>query len=106
MSGTERPREAVRSIWRRTPLAWRNAVHHKPTMLISSAAVAFAVVIMFMELGFLNGLYDSQTALLRALNGDLFMVSRSLHKLNTHETFPRTRLVQAAGVEGVASVWP
>jgi putative ABC transport system permease protein len=75
-------------------------------MLISSAAVAFAVVIMFMELGFLNGLYDSQTALLRALHGDLFMVSRSLHIINTHETFPRSRLLQALGVDGVAGVTP
>jgi len=106
MNATELPLSPVRSSRRRTPLAWRNLVHHKPTMLVSSAAVAFAVVIMFMELGFLNGLYDSQTGLLRALDTDLVMVSPGLHKLNTHETFPRSRLVQAAGIDGVASVWP
>jgi len=75
-------------------------------MLISSAAVAFAVLIMFMELGFLNGLYDSQTGLLRALDADFVMVSRGLHVLNTHETFPRSRLQQVAGVDGVAGVSP
>ena len=106
MNGAEHPLPAVRRSARRTPLAWRNIVHHKPTMLISSAAVAFAVVIMFMELGFLNGLYDSQTGLLRELNADLVIVSRALHQLNTHDTFPRSRLLQAAAIDGVASVWP
>jgi putative ABC transport system permease protein len=90
----------------RTPLAWRNLVHHKPTMIVSSAAVAFAVLIMFMELGFLNGLYDSQTAALKAFRADLVMVSRGLHIFNTHETFAQSRLEQVAGIDGVAGVSP
>jgi putative ABC transport system permease protein len=90
----------------RTPLAWRNIVHRKPTMLISSAAVAFAVVIMFMELGFLNGLYDSQTGALRVFRADFVMVSRALHIFNTHETFARSRLQQVAGFDGVKGVYP
>lgn len=91
---------------RRTPLAWRNIVHNKITMFVSIAAVAFAVVIMFMELGFLNGLYDSQTGVLTFLRADLVMVSRALHIFNTHETFPRFRLEQSAGVVGVKGVYP
>jgi len=59
-----------------------------------------------MELGFLNGLYDSQTGLLRAFNTDLVMVSRGLHILNTHETFPRSSLQRVAGIDGVAGVSP
>jgi putative ABC transport system permease protein len=106
MRAAEPPLPAFWSSSRRTPLAWRNVVHDKPTMLISSAAVAFAVLIMFMELGFLNGLYDSQTGLLRALNADLVMVSRGLHILNTHETFPRSRLQQVSGIDGVVGVSP
>lgn len=91
---------------RRTPLAWRNIVHNKITMSVSVAAVAFAVIIMFMELGFLNGLYDSQTGVLTFLRADLVMVSRALHIFNTHETFPRFRLEQSAGVHGVKGVYP
>lgn len=91
---------------RRTPLAWRNIVHNKLTMLVSVAAVAFAIVIMFMELGFLNGLYDSQTAALTSFRADLVMVSRALHIFNTHETFPRSRLQQATGIDGVKGVYP
>ena len=91
---------------RRTPLAWRNIAHNKVTMLISIAAVAFAVLIMFMELGFLNGLYDSQTGALQFFRADLVMVSRALHIFNTHETFPRSRLQQAAGFKGVRGAYP
>ncbi len=90
----------------RTPLAWRNVVHNKITMFVSIAAVALAVVIMFMELGFLNGLYDSQTGTLAFLRADLVMVSGALHIFHTHEVFPRSRLQQAAGFDGVKGVYP
>ena len=91
---------------RRTPLAWRNVVHNKVTLVISAAAVSFAVLIMFMELGFLNGLYDSQTGALQFLRADLVMVSSNLHIFNTHETFPRSRLEQAGSVKGVKGAYP
>jgi len=96
----------LRASAHRTPLAWRNIVHNKVTLFISTAAVSFAVLIMFMEVGFLNGLYDSQTSALRFLDADLVMVSRSLHILNTHETFPLVRLEQAAGFAGVKEAHP
>jgi len=90
----------------RTPLAWRNLTHHKPSLAVSSLAVAFAILIVFMEIGFLNGLFDSQTALIQSLRADLVMVSHGLHILNTHETFERSRLEQVAGIDGVQRVSP
>src|SRR5215211_6919775 len=99
-------REVRRTGTGRTPLAWRNVVHNKVTLCTSGAAVSFAALIMFMEVGFLNGLYDSQTAALRFLRADLVMVSRSLHIMNTHETFPLVRLEQMSGSAGVRSVAP
>ena len=91
---------------RRTPLAWRNIVHNKVTMFVSITAVAFAVVIMFMEMGFLNGLYDSQAGALEFFDADIVMVSGALHVFNTHATFPRSRLQQAAGFAGVKGAYP
>ena len=95
--------------WRdggRTPLAWRNVTHNRTSMAISSAAIAFAVLIMFMELGFLNGLYDSQTALVTNFRAEIFMVSRAMHNLISNERFSQHRLEQAAAVEGVAGAYP
>jgi len=106
MQTIEESRRHIRGRAHRTPLAWRNIVHRKVTLLISTAAVAFAVVIMFMELGFLNGLFDSQTGALRFLRADLVMVSRALHIFNAQETFARSRLEQAAGFAGVKAAYP
>jgi len=106
MSEDALTRTRIENRARRTPLAWRNIVHNKITMLISIATVAFAVVIMFMELGFLNGLYDSQTGALEFFEADLVMVSSALHIFNTHATFSRSRLQQSAGVAGVKGAYP
>lgn len=99
-------RRDLRNWAERTPVAWRNIVHDKVKMILSVAAVAFAVIIMFMELGFLNGLYDSQTSVLEFFDADLVMVSRALQIFNGHETFDRARLVQAAALDGVKGVYP
>ena len=91
---------------RRTPLAWRNLTHRKLPLLVSLVAVGFAAVIMFLELGLLNGLYDSQTSMLNAFRADLVLRSRTLHIFNAHVNFPRSQLAQVAGVRGVQSVYP
>lgn len=88
----------------RTPLAWRNLTHKKGGLLVSAGAVAFAVLIMFMELGFRNGLYDSQTLVFRHLRADLVLISPERQFLVAYATFPRSRLEQAAAVEGVRAV--
>jgi len=95
-----------RRIFSRTPLAWRNVTHKKVALAISLTAVSFAVLIMFMELGFLAGLFDSQTALVNILRADLVMVSRARHTLVTHEDFPREKLEQAAGFPAVQRTIP
>lgn len=107
--GESRPplRELLPALWPRrgrTPLAWRNVTHSRLAMAVSTAAVAFAILIVFMQLGFLNGLYDSQTSLPRALDADLFLLSRARHLLVSHELFPRARLEQARACPGVADV--
>lgn len=90
----------------RTPVAWRNMTHRPLALAGALAATAFAVLIMFMELGFLMGLFDSQTALLRRLNGDLVVVSAVRKNLVVDETFPRARLAQAERVPGVGTAEP
>src|SRR5437870_4639940 len=89
-----------------TLLPRRNLFHDKRRTSISIAAVAFAIAIMFMELGFLNGLYDSQTGAAAFLRADLIMVSRAWHALTSRETFPRSRLEQLRGVQAVKAVYP
>src|SRR2546426_7847417 len=90
----------------RTPLAWRKLVHNKPRLLASVGGVAFSVMLMFMEVGFLNGLYDTQTYIIKMLNADLIMMNKQKEAVLPRLPFPKKRLVQARGHEGVEAVYP
>src|SRR5262249_34401668 len=65
-----RPRGAVliMRISRRVPVAWLNLAHKKGRFVLSVLGISFAVVLMFVQLGFWRALLDSQTAILRAVD--------------------------------------
>jgi putative ABC transport system permease protein len=91
---------------RRVPLAWRSITHDKKRFALSLAGITFATVLMFVQLGFLNAVFDSQVALLRRLNTDLVITNRSKHHLGVNEPFARRRLEQARAVSGVLAAYP
>ncbi len=88
----------------RTPLAWKNLTHHRVQLFVAVAAVAFAVMLMFMEQGFLRAALDSPAALIQALDADLVIVSSNRYSLVTQQRFDRQRLALARGCAGVADV--
>jgi putative ABC transport system permease protein len=88
------------------PLAWNNFVYNKARMLASVGGVAFAVVLMFVEMGFSNGLYDSETYFIKMMNADLFLVSRFKDAVVPKLPFPKQRVIQARAVPGVEGVYP
>jgi putative ABC transport system permease protein len=87
-------------------LAWSNLAHHRGRFLASTAGVAFAVFLMFMELGFLHALFDSQLTWMRQLNADLLLTSKAKWAAAFSEPFPRRRLSQAKAVPGVVGAYP
>ena len=90
----------------RTPLAWRQAIHRPMRLAAAIAGVSFANVLVFFQLGLSGGLYDSQKRPIQQLNGELVMVSGRYLYLGEQLSFPRARLTQALGVEGVRQVAP
>jgi putative ABC transport system permease protein len=90
----------------RTPLAWRNLVHSKARMAASVGGVAFAVVLMFLEMGFRNGLYDSQTYVVQTLDADLLIVHAHKEAVVPKVPFARARLFQAKAHPDVAAAYP
>lgn len=94
-------------MWSRTttPLAWRNFSHSRARLLGSLAGVTFAVVLMFVEMGFLNGLFDNHTRFLDQLNADLLIVNADKEAVIPLQPFPRRRLFQVRGQPGVAAVY-
>ncbi|MFM8275875.1 MAG: ABC transporter permease, partial [Cyanobium sp.] len=90
----------------RTPFAWRQATHRPMRLAAAIAGVTFANVLVFFQLGLSGGLYDSQKRPIRRLAGELVMVSGRYLYLGEQVNFPRARLTQALGVEGVRAVTP
>lgn len=68
------------------------------------AGIAFADILIFMQLGFEGALYYSNTKLPRQLNADLVMFSAEVTNLQTPYTFSRRRLYQAQDVPGIKAV--
>lgn len=90
----------------RVPLAWSNLAGSKVKLAASLAGITFAVVLMFMELGFQNALLDGMVGLIEALDADLFIASRVTYSLGFKEPFPRLRIIEARNCPGVARVVP
>ncbi|HTU18321.1 MAG TPA: ABC transporter permease DevC [Gemmataceae bacterium] len=91
---------------RRIPLAWLMLTHKKGRLAISATGVAFASTLMFIEMGFLNGLLDTQTHIVDVLNGEVFLISSQKEAMLPLRPFPRKRLQQALGSPDVTAVYP
>jgi putative ABC transport system permease protein len=89
-----------------TPLAWKNLTHDRARLAVAASGVAFAVVLIFIELGFMNALLESTVQILRNLNGQLVIASSTKYALPAREQFDLRRVVQAQGVPGVKAAIP
>jgi putative ABC transport system permease protein len=88
------------------PLAWLQLTKEKLRLLVAVAGVAFAVILIFMQLGFRKALFESSTRLHEALAGDLFLVSPQFDFVAQPKSFSRRRLLQALGFPNVEGVSP
>jgi putative ABC transport system permease protein len=88
------------------PLAWRNLVVNKQRLMRSLAGIAFAVLLMMVELGLRDGFIESMLLAMKQLNGDIFLVSSAKYQFDRRAVFPRRELYRARAVRGVASAGP
>ncbi|MEG4322672.1 MULTISPECIES: ABC transporter permease DevC [unclassified Microcoleus] len=103
MIGLIKPLQQLRN---RTPLGWLQLSHDKGRMAVAVAGIAFADILMFMQLGFQNALYTSNTRLHATLQTDLVLIHPQARNLINLSSFPRRRLYQAMNVPGVKSADP
>lgn len=96
----------ISTLQRRTPLGWLQLRKEKGRFLVALAGIAFADLLMFMQLGFQNALYDSNTRLHRSMDADIFLLSPQARNLANLSSFTRRRLFQAADTPGVKSAEP
>ncbi len=95
-----------KSLKNRTPLGWLQLKHDKFRLFTALSGIAFADILIFMQLGFMNALYSANTQYPRKINGDIIMTSVQATNFNKPYTFPRRRIYQALDVPGVESAEP
>jgi putative ABC transport system permease protein len=93
----------LKELQRRTPLGWLQLNHEKSRLLVALSGIAFADLLMFMQLGFQTALYDSNTRLHRSLQADIVLVGSQTRNLQRISAFSRRRLYQAMDIPGVKS---
>lgn len=88
------------------PLAWLQLKRERIRLLVALAGIGFAVILMFIQLGFRDALFDSTVRLHQNLQGDIFFVSPQSTALIAMKTFSQRRLYQALSYRDVESISP
>jgi putative ABC transport system permease protein len=96
----------LKTLRRRTWLGWLQLSHEPSRLLVALAGIAFADVLMFMQLGFQASLFDSNTRISRSFNADIILVSPKAKNTQNLSTFSRRRLYQSLDVPGVRQATP
>jgi putative ABC transport system permease protein len=92
---------------RRTPpLGWLQLRHRPLRLLVASAGIAFAVLLILMQLGFRAALFESAVRYHERFRYGVALFSRDSQFIVRPASFPIQRLYQALAVEGVAAVSP
>ena len=75
-------------------------------LLVALAGICFAGILMFMQLGFRDGLFDASVTVHRLFDADLVLMSpRSMSSISM-SGFPRRRLVQSMAHPDVQGITP
>jgi putative ABC transport system permease protein len=88
------------------PLAWLQLQRERMRLLIALAGIGFAVILMFIQLGFQEALFDSSVRMHKELQGDIFLISPQSTSMIAMKNFSQRRLYQAYGYDGVESISP
>ncbi len=89
-----------------TSLAWKNLTHNKTRTAVGIAGVGFAVILIFMQMGFKGAIRKTATQIYDALDFDLMLRSPAYLHLTEPRYFPRARLYQAGSLPGVVKARP
>jgi putative ABC transport system permease protein len=86
----------------RMPIGWLQLSHSKTKLSAAVAGVAFANILVFVQLGILGALNGSSIAPYALFNADIMISSEDTNTLTDGSNLSRQRMFQALGVAGVA----
>jgi putative ABC transport system permease protein len=83
------------------PLTLHNLFDQKLRSFIAVTGIAFAILLVFMQLGFYDSAVRTAILFLDSLDFDVVLISTDYMDINRPGSFPRYRLYQALAVKGV-----
>ena len=98
----------MRNFWslRKIPLSWLLLTRQPVRLVVALAGISFAGILMFMQLGFRDGLFDASVTVHRLFDTDLVLISPRSASSVRMAGFPRRRLVQTLADPAVEGVTP
>jgi putative ABC transport system permease protein len=93
-------------MFEKLPTAWLQLRYQRTRLLVALAGVVFAVLMVFMQFGLRDALFDSAVQFIEGLDGDCFLISPRTTAVIALENFSERRLYQALAFEEVEFVSP
>jgi putative ABC transport system permease protein len=84
-------------------LATRSLLHDKLRFFITVSGVAFAVTLVFVQVGLFIGLMSNASLTIDAIDADLWVTSRNTPNVDFSHTFSETHVKRVRSTPGVAS---
>ena len=91
---------------RRTSLAWKNLTHQPARTAVSIGGIAFAILLMFMQLGFLGAVGDTATNVYERMPGQLILRSPEYLHVYDPRTIPNSAIKWAEALPEVKAARP
>src|SRR6516165_8641210 len=83
-------------------LARKILLHDKTRFLITVSGVAFAVALVFVQVGLFEGLLSNASVTIERIEADLWVSARNTPNVDFSNTFPETFVQRVRSVPGVA----
>jgi putative ABC transport system permease protein len=83
-------------------LATKSLLHDKLRFLITVSGVAFAVTLVFVQVGLFIGLMDNASLTIGQIDADLWVTSHNTPNVDFAHTFPETYVKRVRSIPGVA----
>ena len=82
-------------------LATKSLLHDKLRFAITVSGVAFAVTLVFVQVGLFLGLMDNASLTIKQIDADLWVTSHNTPNVDFAHTFPETYVKRVRSIEGI-----
>ena len=99
-----KPPRFLKKFFKTTPLHWYQVTRERTRLAVAIAGIAFADMLIFIQMGFEGALFDAAVQPHRNLDADLVLINLQMETLFSVKAFARERLYQVLAHPDVESV--